>query len=321
MNVSIVIPCHNAGLYLAQALRSVLHLTRPPGEIIVVDDGSCDDSLAVARQFGAPVRVVARDGSGAPAARNFGYGLSTGDAVMFMDADDVLGPDALEALVGMLQRAGGGIACCPWFRLELEGQRWVSRPASCAGRRRGDDALQAWLTGWYHPPCSVLWQREAFEATGGWDPRARVNNDGDLMMRAFVLGQPLNVTDKGSAYYRRLPSGQVSLSATRFTPPALRARIWVVERIARQLRDRNRLDAYRPALGHALRRLAGECGDDCFDLRRKCALLCDEFANPAWHHALRTTQSRVRSRLGSLRRSLRTAAAPDPAAEVTWGLE
>lgn len=319
MNVSVIIPCHNAAGYLGQAVRSVLCQTRPPAEVIVVDDGSQDASLEVARQFGSPVRVVARQACGAPATRNFGYGLCSGDAVMFMDADDVVGPETLEALEAGLDRSGGGIACCPWFRLELDGMRWVSRPASCAGRRHGDDALQAWLTGWYHPPCSVLWQRDAFAATGGWDPRARVNNDGDLMMRALVLGLPLNVTKQGAAYYRRLPNGEVSLSATRFSPSAMRARIWVVERIARQLRERDRLDDYRPALGHALRRLAAECGADCADLKEKCGDLCREFANPDWHHALRSAQSRARGQLAGLRRLFSAAPPAAAAAEVTWG--
>jgi len=321
MNISVIIPCHNGAAYLGQALRSVLRQTCAPAEVIVVDDGSRDHSVAVATGFGSAVRVIAREGRGAPAARNFGYGLCSGDGVMFLDADDVLGPDALEALGAVLEGGGGGIACCPWFRLELDGRRWVSRPASCAGRRRGDDALQSWLTGWYHPPCSVLWQREAFEATGGWDPLARVNNDGDLMMRALVLGLALHVAENGSAYYRRLPAGEVSLSATRFSRPALRARIWVVERIARQLRDGNRLEGYRWALGHALRRLAAECGDDCAELRERCAWLCREFANPDWDHALRSGHARVRSRLAQIRRSLRPQVTDGGAAEVTWGLE
>jgi glycosyltransferase involved in cell wall biosynthesis len=320
MNVSVIIPCHNAAAYLAQALRSVLSQSRPPTEVIVVDDGSRDASVAVAKGFGSAVRVMVREASGAPATRNFGYGQCSGDAVMFMDADDVLGPDVLETLEAALEEGSGGIACCRWFRLELEGARWVGRPASCAGRRRADDPLQSWLTGWYHPPCSVLWQREAFEATGGWDPLAQVNNDGDLMMRAFVLGLPLHVAATGSAYYRRLPAGESSLSATRFSPAALRARIWVVERIARQLRDGKRLEKYRPALGHALRMLASECGSDCADLKDHCAALCTEFANPDWHHALQLSQRRVRARWAAVRASLRPQV-PGGTPEITWGLE
>jgi glycosyltransferase involved in cell wall biosynthesis len=316
MNISVIIPCRNAGAYLAQALHSVLRQSLPPAEIIVVDDGSGDGSLATAASFAPAVTAFSHPCGCAPTARNFGYARSSGDAVMFLDADDVLRADALAALAAALPR--GGLACCPWLRMELDGGKWLGRPASCAGRKPGDDPLMAWLRGWYHPPCSVLWTREGFEATGGWDPAARVNNDGDLMMRAMVIGVPLVTTTDGAAYYRRLPAGEVSLSSTRFTPEAMRSRIRIVARIARQLRDRNRLAAYRPALGDALRRLAGDCAVACPELEGDCRALHAEFGDSGWRAWVRRGAARSRARLGGWRRRLATAAGPT---EVTIGLE
>jgi len=217
MRISIVVPCHNAGDYLAETLQSALAQSRPPDEIIVVDDGSSDASINVARSFGDAVRVVERRNGSAAETRNQGHALASGDAVMFLDADDVLGPDALEGLVAMPALANRGVVCSPWQRLELRDGTWLRRPPSCASRLPGEDPLKAWLRGWYHPTSSVLWAREALERAGRWNREAGVNDDGDLMMRAFALGVPFGVATCGSVYYRRLPDSSLSLSGKRCT--------------------------------------------------------------------------------------------------------
>jgi O-antigen biosynthesis protein len=161
VNVSVIIPCYNAEPFLAQTIGSVLEQTRPAHEIIVVNDGSTDGSLGLARRFeagcGGLVRVITERSGHAPHTRNTGAFLATGDALMFLDADDVLAPDVLESLTNALSRRQGAIAGCPWRRLEYEDGKWISRPATCAPRMPDQDALSAWLSGWYYPTCSVLW--------------------------------------------------------------------------------------------------------------------------------------------------------------------
>ncbi|MCX6954347.1 MAG: glycosyltransferase family A protein, partial [Verrucomicrobia bacterium] len=95
--VSVVIPCFNSARWLPATLDSVLAQTWPRVEIIVVDDGSRDDSLAVARRYASRgVRVESIANSGAAAARNHGLALARGDYLQFLDADDLLAPDKLE---------------------------------------------------------------------------------------------------------------------------------------------------------------------------------------------------------------------------------
>ncbi|HEX3160761.1 MAG TPA: glycosyltransferase family 2 protein [Gemmatimonadaceae bacterium] len=99
-SISVVIPCYNASAHLAEALESVLLQTRQPKEIIVVDDRSTDDSVAIARRF--PVRVVQlRENVGCGAARNEGYRAATGDVVANLDGDDRWEPNHLEVLGGL----------------------------------------------------------------------------------------------------------------------------------------------------------------------------------------------------------------------------
>lgn len=89
--VSVVIPCYNAAAYLREAVESALGQTHPPLEVVVVDDGSTDDSAAIAESYGAPVRVLREPTSkqGPGVARNRGIEESRGDWVAFLDADDL----------------------------------------------------------------------------------------------------------------------------------------------------------------------------------------------------------------------------------------
>ena len=262
MKISIVVPCRNAAPYLAQTIGSALDQHRPPEEVLIVDDGSEDGSLALARRFEraapAQVRVFSAPCGRASRVRNLGAMAATGDALMFLDADDVLAPDAIAALEEALGRMPRGVAVCPWFRLELTDRRWVERPPSCAPRQAQQDALSAWLYGWYHPPCSVLWSREAFERAGRWDEDAVVNQDGDLMMRALALRIPLVDAAGGSAYYRRRPPGEPSISATRLTAAGLASRLRTIEKMAALLEQDGRIERHRRALAAALALIASD---------------------------------------------------------------
>jgi glycosyltransferase involved in cell wall biosynthesis len=100
--VSCIVPVYNGERYLAQALASILAQTYVPIEIIVVDDGSTDGTPDVVRQFGDAVRYVRQDNAGPATARNHGLGLTRGEFVAFLDADDLWTPDKLERQVGAL---------------------------------------------------------------------------------------------------------------------------------------------------------------------------------------------------------------------------
>ena len=94
--VSVVIPCYNAACFLKETLDSVLAQTVTPLEVIVIDDGSTDDSAAIAESFGAPVKVLRQTNQGESIARNRGIDEATGEWVAFLDADDLWLPNKLE---------------------------------------------------------------------------------------------------------------------------------------------------------------------------------------------------------------------------------
>src|SRR5258708_3362172 len=115
--VSVIIPCYNGRRFLSQAIDSVLVQTIVPGEIIVVDDGSTDDSAEVAESYGPPVRVIRQANQGESAARNVGIAAARGDYLLFLDADDLLESQSLEILADAVNQAPGSVALMgfAWF--------------------------------------------------------------------------------------------------------------------------------------------------------------------------------------------------------------
>src|ERR1041384_5813359 len=102
--VSILIPAYNAGQWLSDTVRSALGQTWEKKEIIIVDDGSKDDTLAIAKGFESDVvRVHTQKNQGAAATRNHAYSLSKGDFIQWLDADDLLSPGKVARQMEVLQ--------------------------------------------------------------------------------------------------------------------------------------------------------------------------------------------------------------------------
>lgn len=108
--VSIVMPAYNSAAYIAQALDSCLAQTYPHLEIIVVDDGSTDDTAAVVRQYGEAVRLIQQANAGPGIARNRGIAAARGEFIKFLDADDRLYPQHLEQCMAVFEQSPPDIA-------------------------------------------------------------------------------------------------------------------------------------------------------------------------------------------------------------------
>jgi glycosyltransferase involved in cell wall biosynthesis len=100
--VSVVVPCYNQGRFLAECVRSIEAQTHRPLEIIVVNDGSTDNTAEVAKSFGHRIVYVEQENSGPAAARNKGIERARGDVIAFCDADDLLFPDCLKKRLSLL---------------------------------------------------------------------------------------------------------------------------------------------------------------------------------------------------------------------------
>ncbi len=211
--VSIIVPCHNARPWLAETLASALALTWPEKEIIVVDDGSTDGSLALARSWEPRgVRVVGQPNQGASAARNHGLRLARGEFVQFLDADDLLSPDKIARQVELLAvRPAGNVASCAWGRFR-------SDPATA---QFTDDAVfrdfapldflvLAGDTGVMMHPSAWLVPRAVVDAAGPWDETLSLNDDGEYFCRVLLAGTGIAFAAGARSYYRSGLPGSLS---------------------------------------------------------------------------------------------------------------
>jgi glycosyltransferase involved in cell wall biosynthesis len=110
--VSVIIPTYNRALLVGRAVDNVLEQTYKNTEIIVVDDGSTDDTPSTLRRFGDRIRLVTQANRGPAAARNRGTEIAQGEIIAFQDSDDLWMPTKLERQVALLDRAGPSVPCC-----------------------------------------------------------------------------------------------------------------------------------------------------------------------------------------------------------------
>jgi O-antigen biosynthesis protein len=305
--VSLVTPCHDGQRFLSATIDSALAQTHADVEVIVVDDASTDATPEIVARYGNRVlgqRLASR--RGACHARNVGLAMATGQVVLFLDADDVLAPDTLVALERTLASAAGpALAACPWRRLIERRGSWSVAEAEFGPAPPGGDLLDAWLGGWFIPPCALLWPRALVLELGGWDERLIINQDGDLVMRALARGIGIVRSLEGEAFYRRHPHGQsVSGQSSR---AALASKRLVLDKLADQLTAAGTLSRHAGALGRAFHELARASFVDDEALGRDCARRAealagrDALSGPRAHRAF--------TRLLGLERKERLAAA------------
>lgn len=181
--VSVVIPTYNFGSFIADAITSVLAQTHPAAEIIVVDDGSTDDTESIVRKFSENVRYIKQENAGVCAARNLGVAESCGKYIAFLDADDAWLPDKIEKQVAKFARDDGiGLVHCGMkefdsesgdtLQLHLEGgEGWVAQ------------RIALWEKPVIGPPSSIMVRREVIDEVGGFDTRLKNGEDWEFCLR------------------------------------------------------------------------------------------------------------------------------------------
>lgn len=190
--VSVVIPTYNYGRFIAEAIRSVLEQSMPPGEIVVVDDGSTDDTESVVRAFGERVKYIQQENAGVCAARNRGVAESTGDLIAFLDADDTWEATKLEKQVALFEcESEIGLVHCGMQEFDNETGETVRLHLE-GGEERVWENLLLWegpvIVG---PGGTIVVRRDAFNAVGGFDTRMKVGEDWDFcyrVARKFKVG-------------------------------------------------------------------------------------------------------------------------------------
>lgn len=187
-NVSIIIPTFNRSSLVERAIHSALHQTYPFIDVVVVDDGSTDDTREVVATFGARVRYAYQPNAGVCAARNTGATLATGEYLLFLDSDDTLLPSGVEQLVAALDaNSSAGMAFGQATMTDADGTaRTVRKPPfdRPAGTVRQERELEHLVLHNYVTTSAALVRRSVWDEVGGFDSaRGNIGEDWDLWVR------------------------------------------------------------------------------------------------------------------------------------------
>jgi len=286
--VSVIVPTHNRADLIEQTLQSVFAQTYESIEVLVVDDGSTDDTdklvLQVSQQANAAGRLsyIRQDQSGAQVARNRGCRQSRGEFIQFLDSDDTLSPQKISLQVEAMRRENCAVAYGPWRCMYGSGLA-AGRNTTRLGRRIQTCAmpdersmLEGYIsTTWCCPPHSYLFRRSAVQKIGPWDEQLKRRQDTDYMARMLLHNPHFVFVPDADVFYRRHGNehiGRSSNFARHF--PSL---IGLIEKQWQFIRDLQSYERFRAAQLKALAMLCdeswvvghGRFADDCLEMARK----------------------------------------------------
>lgn len=196
---SVIIPCYNHAHYLAQAIESALAQTRLVDEIIIVDDGSTDDTRDVAVRYGDNIRYIHQENQGLSAARNTGIRAATGDLIAFLDADDLWLPEYLATLVPVLEADPSLGAAYGGVQYVDEACRYLFQKTTRVVPP--DQVHNTLIEGQFFPPQAVLMRKSCLDQVGLFDTTLCACEDWDMWLR-LAASYPMIGTSQICALYR-----------------------------------------------------------------------------------------------------------------------
>lgn len=211
--VSVIIPCHNAASYIGETLQSVRRQTWSNLEVIVIDDGSQDDSARIVEAFeGLDPILVRQSNRGQTAAFNVGLAHATGDYIQFLDADDLIDPDKIAVQVSRLADAPRCVASGRWGRFygrpedarfeveavsrDLDSLDWLVESRA--------DGLGMMFPALWLVPVSIV------RAAGPWREDLTLNNDAEYFTRVLLAADRVLYCEGARCRYRSGISGSLS---------------------------------------------------------------------------------------------------------------
>jgi glycosyltransferase involved in cell wall biosynthesis len=208
---SVVVPAFNAERYLEDTIHSVVEQSHPSWELLVVDDGSTDRTLEVAKAIQHPrVRVFTQANRGAAAARNRGLRESEGQYVVFLDADDRLRPTALARFVEALQNTPRCVVAYGEIRaISAEGDVLDPRPPRPGGGLSGDLLRALLVRNRILTPGAACVRRSGLAEVGPFDERLKVGEDWELWCRLAGVGEFRYIGGEPVTDYRIHPESMV----------------------------------------------------------------------------------------------------------------
>jgi glycosyltransferase involved in cell wall biosynthesis len=212
--VSILIPAYNAETWIADTLRSAIAQTWPRKEIIVIDDGSTDQTLSVARKFESDgVLIMTQKNQGAASARNKAFAASRGDYIQWLDADDLLAPDKVARQMELLDSraskktllssAWGSFMYRPYRAKFVPTALWCDLSPAEWLLRKMEFNLHMQTATW-------LTSRELCEAAGPWNTSMLSDDDGEFFSRVILASDGIRFARSARVFYRSVGTNRLS---------------------------------------------------------------------------------------------------------------
>lgn len=207
INISVIIPTYNRAKVLPRAIHSALNQTSPPFEVIVVDDGSTDNTYEVLSRFGDDIICIQQENGGPAKARNRGIENSTGNWIAFLDSDDEWLPEKLEKQVDLLKNTGGNVAISNSVYFDIPDSSITTfskaRFSDLLFESDGSllDCFSLLVEQNFIHLSSVIVNKSCLDSTGYFDETMKVAEDTDLWLRLSnqnlfgIISEPLAQRD------------------------------------------------------------------------------------------------------------------------------
>jgi len=245
--VSILIPAYNAERYISETIRSALAQTWARKEIIIVDDGSRDNTVQIARQFSSrTVSIITQPNSGASVARNKAFSLCQGDFVQWLDADDLLAPQKISDQIRTWRESPGkrDLLSTGWGYFVCRREKAQFTPSSLWRDLSAAEWLHLKFTTNDFMQTSVwLVSRELTIGAGPWNERLTLDDDGEYFCRVVLASERIRFVPGGNVFYRK---GANSLSVIGHSNKKLESQLLSIRLQTEHLRSFN--DAMKAAI-------------------------------------------------------------------------
>ncbi|MEL7355043.1 MAG: glycosyltransferase family 2 protein [Cyanobacteria bacterium J06560_6] len=214
MKVSVIIPNYNRAAIVGDTIENMLRQSLRPYEVIVIDDGSTDDSVSVIRSFGGRVHLIQQQNQGPGAARNAGLKVASGQFIQLMDSDDLASLNKLETQAQALIENRADIAYSPWAKVFIKKDSVELQDTVLQQQQLpiSKTPVGHFLTGWsvVLQQCllsALLVKRVGFYRTDMW-----TCDDSDFFLRMLLLKPKLAFSDASLTLYRQDDYGKVTAS-------------------------------------------------------------------------------------------------------------
>ena len=206
--VSVLIPLYNAERFISETIDSVLNQTYENIEIIIVDDGSTDNSYRIAEEYQnkySNIIVTRQANKGPGAARNKAFSLSSGEFIQYLDADDLLAPNKIELQSKILlkEKKAFVFGQVAEFKTNIQSSRFMSFPFFHSYQNIEPFFVDYWGYSGMLATHSFMASKDSIIAAGPWNEKWILNEDGEFISRLICQCEKIVFLEKSISYYRK----------------------------------------------------------------------------------------------------------------------